>query len=78
MQVIEVMSLATSLSSEKQNKFAQLLYKTHMSYLDSEATSSIFQHFLKCFQKVSKTYTMYITKHVRTCTMYIHIIHSMF
>jgi hypothetical protein len=55
---MDVVSLATSLSSEEQqNKFAQLLFKTHMSYLDTEdnqsKTSWINLHFQKCLQKVN-------------------------
>ena len=55
-QVMEVVSMATSLrSEEQQNKFAQLLLKTHMSYSDTEEnqTSLINLHFQKCLQKVN-------------------------
>ena len=57
-QVMEVVSMATSLSSEEQqNKFAQLLFKTHMSYSDTEEnqTSLINPYFQKCLQKVNLT-----------------------
>ena len=60
MQLTEMISPATSLSSEEQqNKFAQLLFKVHMSYLDTEVnqseTSLINLHFQKCFEKVNLT-----------------------
>ena len=48
--------MATSLHcKEQQNKFAQLLFKTHMSYSDTEEnqTSLINLHFQKCLQKVN-------------------------
>ena len=57
-QVMEVVSMATSLSSEEQqNKFAQLLFKTHMSYSDTEEnqTNLINLHFQICLQKVNLT-----------------------
>ena len=55
---METISLATSLGSkEQQNKFAQLLFKTHMNYLDTEVnqseTNMIRLQFHKCFQKVN-------------------------
>ena len=59
-QVMAFVSLASSLSSEKQNKLAQLLFKTHMSYLDSNANESerklIKQQFQKCFEEVNIQY----------------------
>ena len=62
LQVMEIITLETNLSHEKQNKLAQLLYKTHMCYLDSETnqTNKISQSFCVCFRKVS---------HINTATI---------
>ena len=59
---MEIVSLATSLSEEQQNKFAQLLFKTHMSYLDAEEDQpkSTSLHFQKCLQKVNYVTLLYI------------------
>ena len=53
-QLVEVVSPAAVLNKEKQNKLAQLMYKTYMSYSETEVKQSQ-KEFQTCFMKVSKS-----------------------